>query len=387
MKRALLLASLLLAGCAEEFEDDLIDVPTEPRDPRFITVTLDQRPALFAVLEGPAKDWRVLAGDRSYYFLEVPTYSVMVVCLDGERARTMVITRSYTTKLELRCGADPLVVGGRVAQPGMVTLGAHAAASPLPDWSFQLPARSGYSDLIASSNERVLVQRGLQIAGSTTLPAIELAGATPLVPHPFPVTVDNLAADETLIATTTWVTQRIPQGAMIYRGALPPKVAPRTLQWAKEDQFLELSTERVEGARRTTHGVRSLLIEAPSPLTLWRPFPGLRFETRAAGEVIARWDEGPSGDYGIGGVVETELVDAAGRSFFSSDGQSYHEHGELALAPPDVPGYLPEWRVDVTGAHRRTLRAERLAWHRFTFSMSETIPPPASSPTIGNPSR
>lgn len=380
MKIAGLIVALALGACFSDstYQGDEQDDGPPALPPRFAQLHFDSEPALVAVYDSSGQ-WRALAGTNLTYGILLVSgqsrYTALAVCVAGAQVRTLIVSDDRT-ELAMSCGRPPLTVSGSMAQPGTVTLGERSASSTTPSWSFQLPARRSLPVLVASDGERVMVQRNLTVFEDLTLPPIDLSVAHALIAHPFPLTVSDLATGERLTATTRLVTAKLPDGALLYGGALPAKIAPAAALIAGEHHRVELRAELAMGALRTTHTVTSTLRQAAAAYSMWRPFSGASFAVDPDGVVHVAWGQVAGLPKGARVTFEAELADEQGRSIRTTNSVFSDLPGSLSLDTRGVPGYLDEWRVDPALPHQQRFRAERRDQSDdvYTFATAEQIP-------------
>lgn len=360
----------LLPGCV--FDALAYDEDEGPPDPPLpppvwarVGVQTEVEPALVMMRVGNAGEWKAMEQLSATRFQATPNqvYTVAVVCLraDGDAITTMrsdVPTRAPIV-LHLSCAeeAKPFMVRGTMVQPGSVSLDGARASSSQAGWSFALPARAGHRDLIAASDERVLVQRDLQISGDVTvpLPPLDLAQqGVALIERPFEMIT---LPGETARATTYLSTERSP-AVEIHRGPVP-KVLPFTAQVAGDQTTLRFSTERRVGGR-TSQRIAEMMFGAMSASRVslvWEPFVQLQQRHEALGEV-ATWQ--PLG-VELPGPMQLEVADDEGRRITHLATAAYLEQPrERSLSTIiDAPAYLPAWRIDPARPYTRTVESTR----------------------------
>jgi len=255
-------------------------------------------------------------------------------------------------------------ITGRMTQPGAVVLGAALRNSVTPGWSFALSAANGTYDLIASTCAGFVVQRGIVVGGdlAMTTPIDVAAHGTPYQTAAF--TASNAAAGETLKAGTLLETGTNPQPAILYNGpAASVRFAPTA---ALRDT--DLQTVSLRAITATAHGTALRALRRPfraggdTSYTLPAALGDPQW-TVTATQAVVSWTQLSV----IGNLFETLRGTVAGGAVPASAELDLSPSFVALTAPTravldtDVPGFQPEWRVDVAGSYNRQLSVQRVA--------------------------
>ena len=109
------------------------------------------------------------------------TYEVVAVCtrgaaeFDAEQLNATVADGDEVTGCGVGVGPDPMTVAvtGTMNQAGDVWMWDSASSATAP-WNFSLAVPPGLHDLFALGGGKLVARRGVQIAGPTTVPTIDL---------------------------------------------------------------------------------------------------------------------------------------------------------------------------------------------------------------------
>lgn len=331
-----------------------------------ITITMGIPPELVAIRDGTSGSWRPATQRDATTFEAIvhEPYMVTVVCKDpsGDFVATWQYGRipEDGPELAVPCVSIPPgahTVTGHVVQPANVQLATSVAGSRNAEWDFSLAVDTGTYDLIASTDERIAIRRGIAVNGNTAItPPVDLAQeGTALADGAFAVT--NADSDEQLFTRVTvqnpTTGSRPARPARVYLGPLArAKVAPDAVLRETDTQLA------------TMIGVTSPDVPIGNFRSLQRPF-------RVGGNAVFAFPK-----HFVGGqwAVEngnltarwTALPDFARFDFTARTPARSHE---LDVSPAfvealddrkltldtTVPGYQRDWRIDLAGAYDRRL--------------------------------
>jgi hypothetical protein len=177
-----------------------------------VTLQTTAPPVLVGFRLESSSDWQLLDpdGKRTFEFMAGGPYRIVVACenfLGGTSVYEYARTPADTPAIRFFCEASPFMVTGTTSQPGFVGLGTDLATIN-EQLSFELLAAEGSFDLVhfvtnaQGQVDRIGLRRDVVVVGDTNLGLVDLAQTSQaLVPKPF--TVANLAAGESLSATTS----------------------------------------------------------------------------------------------------------------------------------------------------------------------------------------
>lgn len=370
---------LALAGCVADEDaivEDASDSDLSNAKPVPITIQLDDPPYLVLYREGTHGAWRSARRlkDTTYEAKVRGPYTVMTVCSTGLEAFTSLTSQTLQDErlVEVECTypEEPLVdVAVSMAQPGIISIGNGIALSQSPNWSWWVPVEAGTRDLTASDNNRLLLQRGLQISEGLTLPPIDLATAT-LMPS-IPFHVPNPPAGETLSVSTFLSTPGVFQGRL-YRGPLPARVAPNALLAAGELQAVSVRSSAITDSSFLLRTARrdNFRIGDSTETPMWNPLSSYQLQLDRDDDIQVTWTPAERFD-----ALELYAFDAAGRFVDHVATASYVQATgvrKLTLET-DVPGYLPQWRIDPAAYYDRTLFVRRAGAIHHGLQYSESV--------------
>jgi hypothetical protein len=381
-----LVVSNLLAACSTDFPPPP-DGPPETSGPTTIHIRSDQAPAFVVFRDGLDAPWQAatMAGP-TFYTAEVHgPYMVTVVCEDPAtgRSRTLQVARTLddVDTFTLSCDLPVMAmkrstVTGHMVQAGFVQLGSSSDSSDVADWDFQLSAADGLYDLVATTADRIRVQRGFEVKGDLEVsPPVDVAAEGEAFAD-VAFTAATATADETLAASVDFLTAKTPTPVRIYAGPAATAKAVRNIT------LIDTDTQRA--AVRATSGTavrelrRSFRIGDDTAYTLPPSLGGVQWVSEN-GQLSASWTTLPPLD---------QLDVSAMR--FAADGSIAIKH-DLAVTPAflvatgtthitidtEIPDYKPAWRIDFAGAYTRDLTTEKTVKdERATSSVTEAVNAP-----------
>jgi len=245
---------------------------------------------------------------------------------------------------------------GHMVQAGQVALGYSASFSSTPNWDFNLDSGTGTFDLVATSTDHIAVRRAVAISGDTMLvPAIDVAAGSQLVAAA-PV-VSNLLAGEVVHTSVDLVTKTT--FANIYSGAAADlKIAPDDVMFVSDDQTVSVAADTATGFRTVD---RDQFRRGDSTaFTLPEPIGATQFPV-TNNQLAATWSTLPDHD-SLDAWVYWESSDFSRFSYHDIEiSAAFVTTTGVTSAPFDVaiPGYKPEWKLDVTQEYNVGLSALR----------------------------
>jgi hypothetical protein len=321
-----------------------------PRALTPIAIQTDLTPHLVLYREGADGPWlpaQQLKATTYEAMVEGP-YTVLVLCPLEVGAFASLTSKTLQDELlvEVFCTFEnyPVVATGLMAQPGMVNLGNTAfSSSPFPSWSFTLPTYPGVHDLVAASEDRVLIRRDLTITADTLLAPVDLSrSGVALVSTPIIIT--NPYAGE---SPSTNVYLRTPNAreSFVYRGELPAKLAPASALGPRDLQSISVRSTSGDGTYFTFRSARRPITGELSAFTLWDPMVGLETGQGPSGDVQASWSSVAAHDW-----ISFLAYDFSGHSIEHSVTASYlaASGDQEVVLSTDAPGFTDEWRLDPT---------------------------------------
>ena len=328
-----------------------------------VTIETTWTPALVAFRDGADGPWQTLAGKTpSTFELDANgPYMLTVVCDDGAgNVTTSQFARTLDDDHAIDASCAPAstsgTASGHMVQAGQVALGYSASFSSTPNWDFNLDSGTGTFDLVATSTDHIAVRRAVAISGDTMLvPAIDVAAGSQLVAAA-PV-VRNMLAGETVHTSVYLATKTT--FANIYSGAAADlKIAPDDVMFVSDDQTVNVAADTATGFRaldreqfRPGDSTAFTLPEAIGPTQ----FPVTN------NQLAATWSTLPDHD-SLDAWVYWESSDFSKFSYHDIEiSAAFVTATGVTSAPFDVaiPGYKPEWKLDVTQEYNVGLSALR----------------------------
>lgn len=219
-----------------------------------------------------------------------------------------------------------VTVSGTMVQPGTVTM-VDTATSDTADWSFALDVPTGTHTLVAAGAGRVVLRRGVAIAGPTTVPAIDVAAAGVAL-SPLPLTLTGALPDDTVTTESMLATQT--QIATIAREDGTTAQLVPAAELVASDRHYSLVMASAPTRQRyvfVNHGASS-----STSFTLLPPLEGIAFADRGAS-----WTTIPAGEVYVSYFAATRFV-----HFRASQGW-IGTKTTLAI-DTDIPGFRAEWQ-------------------------------------------
>lgn len=320
---------------------------------RQITISADTPPALLLYREGSNGPWRsaTQVTPQTFRARVRGPFTVLAVCPDLQFPFTQLISRTPEDgSVDVLClfpdFSQVRQVAGSMVQPGSVSVGERRVSSTAANWTFQTDVLPGIVDVVASSADRVAVRRQIDATSDVTLPTIDLAQeGTALLPTP--LTLTNPVPGERSEAVVFLMTPGTQPQAQISRGApATVKIAPDSVLAAGEDQEVSVRSTFNDGIVSILRSTRRPIHSGGnSVFTLRELLSNPQYTVDRRGNLVARWSAHSQLDFLI-----YSINDAAGRGLSVDLSPRWLDatHASQVSFAIDAPGYLPEWKVDVT---------------------------------------
>lgn len=351
------------------------------------TVQLDTigPPELVAFREQGAADWQTLPVAGNLYEIDVAgPYFVAVVCNDVEGlfdsyqfARTPDDDPAITAPCTGQ-GPDPSSSAtGTMVQPGDVSLRFSSQQTADPDATFDLPTFDGTHDLVAFDDTRIVIRRGLQVAGTTAItPAIDLAteGA---IRTSAGFTIANASTDESLFGVNQVFTENETFVFLGFGGPEELLLAPDSALGADDRQSVSVSASLADTSRQVSFGnvrqASSRTVTFPEALT------GATLE-EIDGQIGAEWGALPDHDTLALSIDQTRDDNVFLFHDLTISKTFADQIGTSVVLDLDIPGFDPEGLVDVTTEYSRSFSAvrQRTEDERASSRLQETVNAPSN---------
>jgi hypothetical protein len=375
MRRASLILSILLSLWAAGCDDGA--------SPVTVTITTDITPPLVAFRDGLDGAWQLATPTSPTRFEAKVTgpYFFTVVCeqMFGEiilvqSGRTLDDEREANIKCDFRPAASHFVTG-RMVQPGHVQIANELVSSSFPDWVFAVSVAAGTYDLMARTDDRILLRRAIAVTGDVALtPALDvLQGGAALATVAF--TATNAESFETLAASVHLAQAPGLTPFNVYRGPIATaKVAPDSALVPTDAQTVSIQATAGYGLRALRRPFR---IGGDTTYTLPGLFSGVVWEVEGS-NISVSWTAVP--EFDLFSIAVSGMPTGSPR--FHSLGLDLSprflaETGVTrATVDTDLPGFKPEWRVDFGRQYFRDVLVQREADGELaTSSFTEQVNP------------
>jgi hypothetical protein len=351
----LLLLPLALAACTDPAAP--ADAPEDTTTT--ITITTQQPAALVAFRDAdggwqPATSISPLVSEAHVH----GPYVVTVVCDDpGRRVRLFQDARTLDddhaiTHSCARSHPDHTLTGHMV-QAGEVNLGPAIELSVLPDWDFALAVPDGSYDLVATTDDRIAIQRGVSVSTDRALaPALDLVKDGRVL---VPAHLTTTAAPSEEVSASVWLSTPTTRLSGVSHGPLDTaRLVPEALLLDGDEQRVRVSAATGRASRSLERPYRA---GADPVFTL--PEPLVAELGLVDGAVTADWSALPAFDrLGISIIAFDDpgtklyLYDLAATPGFVA---TTHR---LAL-DTRIPGMQAAWQIDFTRPYSRGVFVER----------------------------
>jgi hypothetical protein len=378
----LLCMNLSIFACAP-------DEPLCPETaPNLVRINREGVAALVGYQDGDA-GWQIIDPGQPMHACVRSEYKVLIVCEDvtgGISIEQHMTTFEETQEIDGPTCYTPemeealVTVAGEVKQGAWVWLnGLNAgnldAGAP---WSFEFLASPGTYDLIATDSYRdagrVMLRRGVEIEGPTTLEPIDLSveGALTL---PVSLVINNLFPEDRLETIVDWNTTPL-------ASRLAPTISMTETKTAHlvPPSLLEPDDRQLVRVLATSGGaVRSAArhMIGSEPMMSFDLPPGIQDLSYSDAMVMsAAWDVLPL-DYAVVELIVSNvaLIRTIHRVIASRGWVDATATQALAI-DTSVPGFDPRWLIDPGESRFRRFRAvEELATGWYTSSLQETVEP------------
>ncbi len=337
-----------------------IDAP--PQGPNLVTYTLFDMPVFAAYRDGQGP-WQTVTQDSmgAYSLYVTNDYQFVYVCVG-----TGMIAGSFDAELYEATATDftqnfafcnvptstppptTVAVTGHMTQAGTVMM-QDMATSQTPSWDFTLNVDPITHDLVAFDATDMQIQRGLNITGAMTLPAIDVA-ANGAAMVPTALTINGRVAGDMVTSQLALETQndffQFTETATSVNAPPPSQLMPNDFQFLfVYDQTA--STNRYADGQFDGSAVT---------YTLMPQLTGINYDT-TGGTLTATWGTLPTYDqislFAFSGTgVSTQAVHAT---------QAWLTAAHASDLAFDVTptGYDASWKIDLTGTYFRQFEADQ----------------------------
>lgn len=331
---------------------------TRPQELTPIAIQTDLPPEQVLYREGLDGPWLPASQLKAttYEAMVSGPYTVLIFCpSDIGFPLTALTSKTLDDEplVEYFCGfpGGPLQVTGTVVQPARVTFGEVSTQSSRTNWTFALPAHAGVQDLIASSTDRVLIRRGLNITSNVALPPIDLAlqGVALELTSP---TVTNPYPGESLSALTS-VRTPAAREAILHSGPLPAKTVPASALTPYDHSLISVRSTTGDDSFFLFRSAKRRIQGALAPFTLWDPLAGKQLGLNADGDAQLSWTSVAPHDT-ISYLAYDNLTGATIDHLVTSSYQAATGVRQVVLST-DAPGFPEERRLDLSSYNRSVL--------------------------------
>jgi hypothetical protein len=262
---------------------------------------------------------------------------------------------------------------GHMVQAGRVIAGVAQQSSSTADWDFSLTNVDGTYDLVATTADSVAIRRNVAVVGDQVLAqAIDIAQeALPLAP--VALGVANAEAGETVSARVSVRPATNTVSATVFSGApANARVIVPTSLIASDRQRASITAKAGNFSRTLS---RSVTVGGDTSFTLPPRLATPQWSTET-GELQLRLPGVPPGDSFF---VEAFASTADGATFifhdFSASQRFATESGITQVTlDTNVPGFKPEWKIDLAAEYTRELLAfGSAAGDSFQTQFEETV--------------
>lgn len=354
---------LLLAACGDNSRVSQPDA-VGPSD---ITLDLYQTPVFIRYRDGngPWQDPGPPNAMLQYTIHVTGAYQVVAVCtnaqmpggFDAEQLNATVADGEQFMLCDLPDQTLPatVTVSGTMNQAGWVSMYISQVSSPTAPWSFNLQATPGAHELVASGGGKMLVQRGLMIAGPMTVPTVDLAtdgaaaGSATLA-------ISGVQPGESLDTSSAWFTGNDAAELSLARNTVTLPPASLVAPGDNVQIIITAQTPSVSEHRDVfvdVHDVANLRTSYALPPIL----TGVSYTTEN-NTVTATWGSLPT--YAMLGL---EIFGGSSQSFqiqnVSATAAWMEDTQATTLAfDASPPGYSAQWQVALAGGYSRWFDVE-----------------------------
>ena len=326
-----------------------------------VTVQTDTPPAMLALRDGPDADWQsVTIAGGTYTLTAHGPYTVALACelpdglFDIEQWQRSAADEH---KIESSCASTPIdgSVTGHMVQAGNVALGFAGSSSDTPDWDFDVTVADGPQQLVALTDDRIL-RRDITVNGATPTAALDVTSqGMPFVPTA--LRAPNAASDESVTSSVTLLTPGF-TFARIYSGdPAGARLIPTAVLAADDHQRVRLTAFGTgSGSRAVFRG--SYHQGDATDFVLPDPLGAVQF-AEADNTLTTTWSTLPAHDELSADLEQFSPDGATFWFYFVSTSAAYiDDTGATSVTfERDIPGFKPEWVVDLAQEHTRDLTA------------------------------
>jgi len=327
-----------------------IDAAPDSPPENVVTVTnsFGEMPIFIAYRNGSGP-WQTIDPTSATWELHVDdVYTLVAVCGDATNGFDVAFQgQTFSADgptVDLPCfgfgsAGTTVDVTGTMAQPGRVAMGFVFDTNTTANWAFTLPVVTGMHDLVANSDTRVLIRRGLDIEAAMAVPKVDVNTAgTPFTS--VPITTGALDADETLSTRVTWFTAN--------DFALFDSVPGTTAKVVPDALLVGTDIHRLRAAASSATTFRSASERyATGGSTAFALPPRLTNVTLTADHATWTGTLPPgSAEFYTESATNTSFVDA----HISATPSWLGTQTTFAIDYTGITGFQPEWKVDFATA-------------------------------------
>lgn len=382
---ALSIPASLLAACATDDPAPAeAEATAEVSTPTKITIKANGAQALVAYRDFTDPVWHVAeAKSATRYIAKIHgPYLVTAVCVAdivfdgtvfGHSVNVVQFARTPGDGAELAADtcapaeATTRDVSGHMAQAGRVLVGDSFDVSNVDDWTFQIPVLKGTYTLYASTADRIVIRRGLQVNRSVVIAPIDAnVEGNLLQPASFVVTNPDGVATRAVV--------RIEQQAATFPGSIfsGPSDAARAIPTAvltpDDNQTVSLQAPTVEtffdGQRTSLRASRRPWRIGDDPVfTLPAQFGTPFWFTNGNGDDVVFWSATPDFTIFTADVVGSGVDPSFSNSYSIDMSRSFEAQTFVSSLTFDtqIPGFQPAWKIDHAAGYFRDLSSQFLS--------------------------
>jgi hypothetical protein len=357
--RKLSLVVVVVAACSSSEHhnmvvlepDAAIDSPP-PKQPVAVEFDVYGTPAFIAYRDGSGA-WQTPTGDAqgAYTLMVTDDYQVVVTCTDAGDAQSTLVSAMAddgTQYVFCNSGGGPtatVAVTGTMKQAGDVYMEDQATGSAA-NWPVNLNVSVRTHDLIAvDTGHHMLIQRGLDITGPTTLDPIDLTGAPAMTP--VTLTLNGAGSGDMLFNAIELLTAN--DFTMWSSPTTSLYAPPSSLLGSSDYEFII-----AEAYTNTQYRYAdSQFTGTETSFTLPDPLTGVTF-----GKGSVTWTSLPAMFDG----AELRIDQANGQALVEQDVRATKawldaKHVTTLTFDAQPPGYEAAWNVDTGGSYSRQFDA------------------------------
>lgn len=339
--------------------------PDAPPSATTIHITAAMPPALVVFRDGVAAAWQpaTMKTPTSFEAEVHGPYIVAAVCdaFDGIFVtRQIGRTVDDPHDIDLICGesGNNRKVTGHMVQAGQVTLGPAAEGSGAGNWDFELHVPDGTYDLFAWSSDQITVRRSIAVnADLGVTPPVDVdQQGMPLAAVAF--SAANAASAVQLRASVLLGAKTAVQ-LELYNGPIATaKVAPEAVLVSTDDQTVSLQATNGTAGRALRRPFR---VGGDTTYTLPSPLGAVQWNVEN-GQLAVSWATTPALHdlFAPSLGLSADHTYSAAYTLAMSSGFVAATQIKSATFDTGLPGYKPEWKIDLGGQYHRELDFQRV---------------------------